>query len=238
MADKPKRVSITTPKGVAIYPSIVEPDYGTKEYPVPLGQYRLRLRLDASLPDVKAMLDKVKVFHDLAIENGRELFANLKPETRRKLKDITVNDFFTEVLDRETEEPTGQIELNFKAQHSYKDKKTDEIKELMKPALFDSRGRPVSRKGLKVWGGSIVRVSFEIEPNKDGTWGYFIPATGAVGISTRLRAVQIIQLSEGQAKDAAGYGFGTEEDGFDSSAFAGSEDTETEDTDAPTAEDF
>jgi hypothetical protein len=74
-------------------------------------------------------------------------------------------------------------------------------------AIFDAKGKPA--KNIKeIWGGTEGKVSFTASP-------YFVAATGTVGLSLRLEAVQILKLVAGSSRDAAGYGFGEEEGDFD-----------------------
>ena len=81
-----------------------------------------------------------------------------------------------------------------------------------RPILFDAKMRPMNDR---VGGGSIVRVGFE--PHL-----WFVPATG-VGLSLRLKAVQVLELREGGGRTATDFGF-SEEEGFET-AFADEEAT-------------
>lgn len=69
--------------------------------------------------------------------------------------------------------------------------------------LFDSKGKPVDRDAVSIWGGSRVKLSFIAEP-------FYTAALGA-GVTLRLEAVQIIELRSGGNKTADSFGFGAEE---------------------------
>src|SRR5699024_3019131 len=74
-----------------------------------------------------------------------------------------------------------------------------------KPQFFDAKGKPML-KVPDIWGGTVGKVSFSFV-----TDGYFIPGTGACGISLQLEAVQIIDLVSAGQRSADDYGFGEEE---------------------------
>jgi hypothetical protein len=208
MADKKQLPNFTSPKGVLKWPKLTEPDFGTKEYPKPEGEFSTKLVLHADRSEVQAFIAQLQPLFDQAVAEGREAFAKLKPETRKKLKDVTINSFYTELLDAETEEPTGEIELKFSKRYSgtfQKGPKTGQ-KWTSKVDLFDAKGKAMTKAPV-IWGGSTGKVGFEVS-------SYFIPGTGALGLKFFLNAVQVIDLRSGGSKDAAAYGFGAE-DGYE-----------------------
>jgi hypothetical protein len=150
-------------------------------------------------------IDQLQPEFDKAIELGQEAFAKLPVANRKKLGEIKTQDFYSEVYDKESEEPTGEIEFKFKCKAGGTTKAGKEWKRTV--AIFDAKGNPA--KGVKeIWGGTEGKVSFTASP-------YFVAATGTVGLSLRLEAVQILNLVSGGSRDAAGYGFGKEEGDFD-----------------------
>ena len=208
MTEKVKRFKGTTPRGVFVFPKLTEPDFGSKEYPDPDGSFKVQLRLPEAV--ARSLIDSLQGEMDKAVAQGREAFAKLPVATRKKLGDITVNDFYTPVYDKETEEPTGDVLFRFKAKASGKSKKTGKPWKRVVP-LYDARGKIV--KGLKeIWSGTEGKISFSAFP-------YFVAATGACGLSLALEAAQIIRLSAGGERSASDYGFGAEDgdDGFDAS---------------------
>lgn len=198
-----------TPRLVWRFPKIDKPDYGTKEFPKPKGEYSIQAIAKADDPLIKAFLDKLKPLYEQAISEGKDAFAKLKVDSRKKLqKDngkegIKVNDLFTALYDQETEEPTGEIVFKFAMAASGERK--DKSKWTAKPRVFDAKGQPITTIP-EIWSGSEGIVAFSARP-------YFIPGTGAVGLKLRLQAAQLLKLVQGGGRDAAGYGFG-EEDGY------------------------
>lgn len=204
MSDKKtKAQSFVTPKGTFRYPALVKPDFGTKEYPKEDGEYKVALILTEE--EAAPLIEKLTPLFEEAISEGQEKFKELKVEQRKKLKELKVNDLYSTEYDKETEEATGNLIFKFAMQASGKSKK-DGSQWNRKPALFDSKGKPLV--GVEnIWGGTVGKVSFEAAP-------YFIAGTGAAGLKLRLSAAQIIDLVAGGNKSAEGYGFG-EEDGYE-----------------------
>ncbi|MFN4278326.1 MAG: hypothetical protein ACK4FJ_18690 [Ferrovibrio sp.] len=204
---KDKAPSFLSPRGVFKFPKLSEPDFGTDEYPKPDGEFSVKLILKLDDPKTQAFLAKLKPLHEDAVAKGKEAFKELKAETRKKLKEVKVNDLFTELLDEETEEPTGEIEFKFAMKHSgvYKKGPKEGKKWKRRPDIFDAKGQKIT-KSIQIWGGTEGKVSFSASP-------YFIPGTGAAGLKLNLDAVQIISLVSGGSRTASSYGF-EEEEGF------------------------
>jgi hypothetical protein len=222
----PSGTSITTPRCRLAFPKLVQPDFGTKDYPKPDGEFVTKAVMRADDPKVQAFLKKLQPHHDAAVRAGKAEFAKLKPETRRKLKDVTVNQLFTELLDKTTEEPTGEIEFKFARKASGERK--DGTRWKAKVPIFDRFGQRIENPP-EIWGGTVAAISFRLATSKDfPVPGYFIPGTGAVGLKLELEAVQIIELRSGGEKDAAGYGFEAEE--FDADAEGENDDPDAEQT--------
>lgn len=213
---RPKAPQGVTFKGIYKWPKLNEPDYGTKEYPKPDGEYSVKLVGELSDPEVQAFLAKWQPMHDEAIKRAEAEFKALPVATRKKLEKVTVNPLYTEQYDEETEEPTGKIEIKFAmtASGTYKSGPKQGKKWRRKPAIFDAKGN-LMNPAPSIWGGTVGRVAFEVGLNKEGQPGYFIPATGAAGLTLRLQAARVIQLVSEGARDAASYGFGEEEEGYE-----------------------
>jgi hypothetical protein len=206
MADR-KITKMTSPKGTFKWPKLTEPDYGTNQYPNPDGAYSVKVIFNESDPAFQAFRVKIEKAHAAAVELGEAAFKELKVETRKKLKAITVNEPFTVIYDQETEEPTGEVEMKISMKASGTVKKGPRAgkKWTRKPQLFDAKGKPML-KVPDIWGGTTGKVSFSFVSD-----GYFIPGTGACGISFQLEAAQIIDLVSGGQRQAGDYGFGEEE---------------------------
>lgn len=217
---KKKLPSFTTPRGVFVYPKLSEPDYGTKDYPKPDGEYSLKFRM--SLADADAFVNrKVKVgneqfslqsIYEEAIRNAERLFGELKLESRKKLKEVQPNALYTVLYDPETEQETGEVEFKFKMKASGELKKGPKAgqKWARKPDIFDAKGVKIT-KGVQIWGGTEGKVSFNVGTDKDGVPGYFVAGTAAAGLTLQLSAVQIISLVSAGQRSADSYGFGEEE---------------------------
>ena len=215
---------ITSPRATFKWPKLTEPDYGSNEYPKPDGEYSVKLVFEESDPAFQAFRVKIEKAHARAVELGREKFGELKVATRKKLGDITINAPFTIVYDNETEEPTGEVEMKVSMKASGLVKKGPRAGKTWnrKPQLFDAKGKPMLNTP-DIWGGTVGKVSFSFV-----TDGYFIPGTGACGISFQLEAAQIIDLVAGGQRKAADFGFG-EEDGYEHEDAAVTDEDEDED---------
>lgn len=212
-----KAPTFTSFKGTFKYPSIHKPDFGSKDYPDADGSYRVKLVGKLTSPDVQAMLTKLKPLHAAAKAEAERKFKELKPETRKKLGAVKMADLYTELLDKETEEPTGEIEVNFKMKASGTYQKGPKAGETWsrKPAVFDARGNKLSNVP-EIWGGTTGKISFEVGVDfQTGEPGYFIPGTGSAGLKLSMLGVQIIDLVQGGERSAAGHGFGDEGAGFE-----------------------
>lgn len=176
---------MTSPKGTASWPKLNEPDTRFDAK----GVYSIQLRL--------AQADASPLIATLT-EQYDQYYAEQVKEAKKKLKK---SDFPWKELVNDAGNPTGEIEFRFKmvARIETKDGRTIE----QRPVLFDSKMRPMNDR---IGGGSIVRVGFE--PH---LWN--VPATG-VGLSLRLKAVQVIELRESMGNSAKDFGFSAEE-GFE-----------------------
>jgi len=222
MAKSPKKI-LTTPKGILQYPSLRTPN--TKFNPEGTFEAPLILRQDD--PDVVKFLATLEPYYEQARTFAEEQFAALPVASRKKHGSVTMNPLYSEVYDKDTEEPTGEIKFNFKMKASGTRKDGTPWKASL--PVFDAKKKPLIPVP-DAWGGTVARVSFEVRRDfKTGQFGYFIPGTAAGGLTLSLEAVQIIELSAGGSRDASGYGFG-EEDGYegseeDASDYSGADDT-------------
>lgn len=196
---------MTTPRVAFKYPRLNTPDYGNDEFPKPDGEYSVRFVAQADDPAIVKFIAKLTPLFDAAVANAEEEFKKLKVDQRKKLGKVQVNDLFKTIYDEETEEPTGEIEFKFAMKASGKDKKGKAWSR--KPAIFDAKGNPMT-KAPDIWGGTVGIISFK--PSD-----YFIPGTGAAGLSLKLDGVQIIDLVQGGQKSAKSLGFEAQEDGYE-----------------------
>lgn len=183
MSDKKKATRITTPKGRANWPKLTEPDTKFNAD----GVYSVKLALGTA--DAQGVIEVIEAERAKAIEDAK---AEAGKGKKVKVADPPY------VVDEENDTVT----FNFKMKASGKTKAGEVFTQ--KPALFDAHLNPLPA-GVKIGGGSLVRVSADVVP-------FYTKLIGA-GVSLRLRAVQVIELVE-FGGDGASYGFEAEEDGF------------------------
>lgn len=182
---KTKSVRITSPKGTAVYPWVNEPDRRFDS----TGVFTCTLRLDGSDNETKKFIDAIK-------KVASTHFDVVKGELKKapKKADLPIKP----VLDEEGNE-TGEIDIKFKlkSQGGTGDKTWTQ-----RPALFDSKGNSMKEK---VGGGSVVKIGCEVSP-------FYTPTLG-VGVTLRLKAVQVLELREFGGSSAESWF--TKEDGFE-----------------------
>lgn len=183
-----KKVRMTSPKGVAIWPSLHAPDTRFKED----GEYKTNLRI-APGPDADKLEDRLQELFD-----GSK--AAMQAENPGKTIEMSKHLPFAR-------EEDGSLVIKTKARAGGISRKSGKAW-TFRPAQFDGQNNPVPR-GTKVGSGSIMRVNFEVSP-------YWTSMIGC-GITLRLNAVQILKLVQFGA-DPEAMGFETEEDSFDASA--------------------
>jgi hypothetical protein len=223
--NKPKSIAMNTPKAIAKWPKLTDPDYGNAEYPKPEGEYSVKLVWDESDPAFQKFAAKMQPYIDEAEAAGKAAFDALKKPQRDKLGALKVNPLFTPIYDAD-ENPTGQVEmkLTMKASGVVKRGPREGKKWTRSPALFDALGRKITKK-VEIWGGSEIIVSINFVKG-----GYFIAGTGVCGLKCQLDAVQIVTLRAGGTKSAGDYGFGAQEGGFNADDIA-DEDRDTDSDD-------
>lgn len=192
-----KAPRLTMPKGVAIFPWLNRADTKYK----PAGEYRVKVRYQRE--DVEEIITKLDELKEKAL-------AEAKKNPKNKGKKVRDNDYYTTVVDDNGDE-TGEVEFSFKRLAAGTRK--DGTKWTAKPDLFGPDGKKLDADVL-IFGGSVIRVSFEVVP-------YDTPAAGA-GISLRLMAVKVVELSEGN-RSAASYGFEDDEEEGESEGEGGGE---------------
>ncbi|MGL5935048.1 MAG: hypothetical protein ACRCZI_05445 [Cetobacterium sp.] len=191
-----KRPLETSPRGVAKWITINTPDTTYK----PEGEYKVTLLLQGQ--EAANLQKKI----DDAIAVGVAM-AKSDKDNAKHLKNIKASDdkpYRTEV-DKEGN-ATGFTQFRFKAKASGTRK--DKTTWTFKPRVFDNMGQPIDLTKTPVWGGSEVRVAYEI-----GLYGEKAPFNSkmGVGVTLKISAVQILKLVTGKGKEASDFGFGVEE---------------------------
>ncbi len=194
---------MTSARGVAVYPALNRPDTKFDE----LGQYKADVKLSAE--DAAPLIAKIQAV-------AKEHMGKVMPKAK--------NSAFEAVLNDEGEE-TGEV--LFKIRVKNKLRKSDGKLWDRRPLVIDAKKNdlPVA---VAIWGGTTMRVQFEVYP-----WN-----TGAKkGISLQPIMVQVIDLVTGGGRgDADAF---DEEDGYEAeeetqankSGFDNEDDSSTPDTD-------
>lgn len=211
MANTDKKKSyprMTSPQGVFRYPALAAPDYGNDKYPAPQGVFKVSLVLKESDPTTQNFIERLMPFYRDAEVEGLEAFAALPVGTRKKLKEVSKGSLYETVYDKDTEQPTGEIEFRFKLNASgiYKRGPNAGKKWSAQPVLFDAMGRKMD-PAPNIWGGTVGRIGFQPMP-------YFVASDGKYGLSLRLTGAQIINLVTKGDYSAEQLGFGAVEGGY------------------------
>ena len=82
--------------------------------------------------------------------------------------------------------------FKFKMKATGVNQKTKE-KFSQKPQLFDAKKNPINPSSCSIWGGTKMKIAYVLRP-------YYSPALGA-GVTSQIKAVQIIELVEGKQMD-------------------------------------
>ncbi|MGW8177211.1 MAG: hypothetical protein ACWGQW_00220 [bacterium] len=208
MASKPKLVEVTTPIGTLRWPKLHEPDYGSSDYPNPLGAFSTKLVLKKDDPETQAFLAAIKPAFEEAVAQGKEKFNALSISVRKKLGAPKIRDVYIDLYDEETEQPTGEIEISAKMRYGIEVKKGPKAGTIFHrwPHIVDAHGNqmdPVPPIGS----GSEGRIRVELAP-------YWVAAEGVIGLSLRLVGVQITQLVMQGKRTASSMGFDEVADGY------------------------
>lgn len=140
---------------------------------------------------------------------------------------------------KEIEDERGKgIQFGFKMKSQFEDKEKGQIVK-QSPAIFDAKKNRFDKPGVKgkaplpeIGSGTIMSVS--------GRADFFVNGETNIGITLKLKGVQIITLKQYQGKSAEDYGFDEEEgedgeDGYDATA-QGSDDAANGETEVDLSE--
>ena len=161
-----KAKKYTSPFGKAVYPHLSRADVRFKAE----GEFKVDLEVDGTqAEEMKQMLNS------LAEQSVKEAQEKTGKKNIKKAQ-----------LPFKDED--GKTIFKFKMKASGTNTKTgDSFKQ--RPALFDNELNPINPEEVNIWGGSILRVSYQ-----PSLW--FTPMLGA-GVSLRLKSVQVKDLVEG-----------------------------------------
>ena len=188
---KKQQIKMTTPKGTAIWPWLNEPNRKFE----PAGVYAVNLRMMMS--DAQDFIDNITKVRD---EHHNEQTKELKKKIKKA--DLPI----IEVVDDQGDE-TGEVELKLKLKASYEyDGKTI----TQRPLIMDAKQKPIGDE-VRIGSGTTMRCGVEVRP-------WYVASQG-VGVSLRLRVVQVIDLVEFGGGGTSGFDF-EDEEGFESVAAA------------------
>jgi len=171
-----KLKTFTSPFGKAIYPHLTKCDVRFK----PEGEFKVDLEIGEA--PANALLKILKEYQAKAISKAKEVTG------KEKIKEASLP----------YKKEDDKYIFKFKMKASGTNAKTGESYK-QRPALFDSELKPINPEDTNIWGGSILRVSYQPYP-------WFTPALGA-GVSLRLKSVQVKELVEGSGQSAEDSGF-------------------------------
>lgn len=178
-----------TPRGVAVFPKLATPD--TKFNPE--GDYKITVRLPLDVAE--PMINAIDEMRSAAMAAAKKNLDKVKA-AKLKLADLPCK----KTIDKEGNE-TGEYEFSFKMKALVK--KSDGSTKTQKPIVVDAKKKPCS---ADLWGGSEVIVNYAMAP-------FYVPALG-VGVSLRLRGVQVLKMVQGGANADAMFGV---EEGYEGS---------------------
>ncbi|MFN3914759.1 MAG: hypothetical protein ACK4K3_07550 [Aquabacterium sp.] len=200
---KPALERFMTPLGVLVFPKLNTPDEykGKKTWQAPLRVNR---------EEAAALLEKYDAAYDAAWEEAQaqaqERLDNAKTgaekqKAKKALEALSQAAKAYEVVLDDDGEETDEVILRIKMNAEVE--KDGKVRSL-KPDFFDAKGKPL-KTVPQIRGGTKVYISGQFNPYN---------STTGVGVSLRLNALQIIELSNGGSRDASAYGFGAQDGGF------------------------
>lgn len=200
---KPKAKEYRTPKGIAIFPKLNEPDYKYNKG----GEWTARLKFDIDNEEHSAFADQINAFHDAAYETiiAEKVEAGVYKNATVAKKKIAKADSPVRFLEDEDAEPTNEFTVNFKQTYNIVyDNGNKTFQKIIK--IYDAAGK-LLKNVPPIWGGSGLKVIFTV-----AEWGNEKNGGGA---SFRLAKVQIIDLVNSDNSDDSGESGFDEEEGYE-----------------------
>lgn len=196
MAQK-KNTRLTSPTMKAAFPYLnrVDDKFNSD------GEWKVDLLGNKEDPQVQEFLGKIDE------EIDTKFNAVYNEVGAKKKKKLYKQYPYEDVLDDETEEPTGEVRIKTKQAAIIRTKEgEDDI--YVYPQLFDKRGNKLDRSKDIIRMNSLIRANVEVNP-------FSIDSSGMTGVSLRLKAVQVREFADGAGAEA--FGFDVEDDDeFDS----------------------
>lgn len=193
-----------TPAGIAVFPKIQPGEPDTKFEAD--GVYSMKIKFDDEADEaaLRKLLDEAmqQAFDD-AVEQAKTQAKTPKAGEQAAAKVKPADPPYVPEVDRDTGEETGRLLFGFKQKAKVRRARDGKVFEFTVPR-YDAGGKAIP-DDVEVWGGSKVKVAFEIRP--------FYTAKVGAGVSLRLRAVQVIDLVSRRPRTADAFGF-SPEDGY------------------------
>ena len=177
MAEKKKVERFVSPKGIASYPYLTNPD--TKFNPD--GEYKVSLIVAGD--DASKAIDFLTEKHNASVAQAK------KENAGKRVKEGELP--FIENDD-------GTVTFKFKMKAKVTPKKGDPFEQ--KPALFDAKGKPLTGEP-KIGGGSTIKVSYEVVPY------YTAIAGAGVSLRLKaVQIIELKEYSGGGNAESYGFG--------------------------------
>jgi hypothetical protein len=191
-----KKPQLLTPRGVAIYPHLNTPDTKWKAE----GEFKTRLAFDGDDAEVLAFMGQL---YDLRDAKFNEITSALIADKKvARAKEIKKADVLRAELDESTGEETGRLIATVSMRHKVTSRKDGQVY-LLKPLYYNAK-RVELLNPPRIGGGSLLRCF--VEPD-----AYMNESNKTVGVSLRLKAIQIIKLVSGGQRSAEAFGFANED---------------------------
>lgn len=227
---KTPRIKLVTPRGTLRYPKLNQINYGTEKYPVKDGNFETEIILDKTDPEFAVLEGKLAPLYAQAKELADKAWADLPVAARKELqgkgvKGPILRPLVKDMYDDKTEEllSTARMKLKMPAGGIRKNGPKAGTAWFMRPAAIDAKGTPLPLfldngqphpKARRIYNGTLARLGFEIDTNKDGGIGYFVAGDATYGIRATMQVVRILKYGSAQGVNAAAYGF-EDEEGYD-----------------------
>ncbi len=177
MAEKKKVERFVSPKGIASYPYLTNPDTKFNHD----GEYKVSLIVAGD--DASKAIDFLTEKHKAAVAQAK------KENAGKRVKEGELPCI---------ENDDGTVTFKFKLKAKVTPKKGDQFEQ--KPALFDAKGKPLTGE-TKVGGGSTIKVSYEVVPY------YTAIAGAGVSLRLKaVQIIELKEYSGGGNAESYGFG--------------------------------
>lgn len=221
---KPKQARGITPKGIAVWPHLIDPDeyQGARTYKTGL-----------ILEDCDKLIEQIEEEAEKAYQAAKDELTEKaksgksgqdKAKAKKALEALTKGVPYAPHVDEDGNEIDGSHLFKFKSNSEFKDKKGN-VRPITIPIFDCAKPKPQVIKPKAIWGGSVIRIAYVVVP-------YYVASANQAGVSLRIEGVQVIELNAGGGgTDAARYGFEGDDEGYVGDDEDTSEDSPSADTD-------